>query len=343
MTSTSVGATILGCLGTTLSPDEVAFFRAANPWGFILFARNVEDPAQLRRLTSDLRETIGRDAPIFIDQEGGRVQRMRAPNWSEWLPPLDMVQLVMEMAEPGQGLAAACRAMELRYRIIAAELHAVGIDANCAPCLDVASDITHPFLRNRCFSDDPSVVAALGRAAAIGHLAGGVLPVVKHMPGHGRASLDSHKALPTVTANLADLIAQDFVPFTALNDLPLAMTAHIIYTAIDAEHPATTSPRMVEVMRKDIGFGGLLISDDLSMNALSGSLGDRAAATIAAGVDVAMHCNGKSEEMDLVVAAAGRLSLAAAARADHALAVRIFPETVDIAVLRSDLSGLMDG
>ena len=343
MIESAVGATILGCLGPTVSASEAAFFRAANPWGFILFARNIEDPAQLRRLTSGLRETVGRDAPIFIDQEGGRVQRMRAPHWTEWLPPLDMVKMAMGAAAPGQGLAAACRAMELRYRIIAAELYGVGIDANCAPCLDVASEMTHPFLHNRCFSDDPMVVAQLGRAAAKGHLAGGVLPVVKHMPGHGRASLDSHKALPTVTASHADLTRHDFLPFKALKDLPLAMTAHIIYTAIDAERPATTSPQMVQLMRREIGFDGLLLSDDLSMNALSGSLAARTTATLAAGVDIALHCNGKPEEMEPVVAAAGQLSPAAAARATRALAARILPETVDIAALRSDLLSLMNG
>lgn len=342
MTSGTVGATILGCLGPSLTPKEAAFFRAANPWGFILFARNVEDPAQLRRLTSDLRESVGRDAPILVDQEGGRVQRLRAPHWTEWLPPLDMVKLVVEAAEPGQGLAAACRAVELRYRMIAAELLGVGIDANCAPCLDVATNNTHPFLHNRCFSDDPSDVAVLGRAAAQGHLAGGVLPIVKHMPGHGQASLDSHKELPKVTAPLSSLISRDFVPFKALNDLPLAMTAHIIYTAIDSENPATSSAKMVEVMRRDIGFDGLLMSDDLSMNALSGSMGERAAATIAAGVDIALHCNGKAEEMEPVVAAAGTLRDRAANRAALALGTRTQPETVDIAALRSDLSALLN-
>ncbi|WP_050523856.1 beta-N-acetylhexosaminidase [Pseudorhodobacter wandonensis] len=341
--SASICATILGCLGPVLTAREAAFFRAANPWGFILFARNVESPAQLRDLTADLRDSVGRDAPIFIDQEGGRVQRMRAPHWTEWLPPLDMVEIVTAHAPQGQGLAAACRAMELRYRIIAAELRGVGIDANCAPCLDVASAQTHDFLRNRCFSDSAEVVAQLGRAAANGHLAGGVLPVVKHMPGHGRAQLDSHKALPTVTATRAELEAHDFVPFKALNDLPMAMTAHIIYTDIDAGQPATTSAKMVDVMRNEIGFGGLIMSDDLSMNALSGSLGERASATIAVGIDLALHCNGDPAEMAAVVAGAGTMTTAAMARATHALAARRIPETVDIAALQADLSGYISG
>ncbi|WP_022703517.1 beta-N-acetylhexosaminidase [Pseudorhodobacter ferrugineus] len=343
MTAGATSATILGCLGPTLSAAEAAFFRNANPWGFILFARNVQDPSQLRSLTAALRDAVGRNAPIFIDQEGGRVQRLRAPHWTEWLPPLDMVNIAMDLAPAGHGLDAACRAMELRYRIIASELLSVGIDANCAPCLDVASDVTHPFLRNRCFSDYPDVVAQLARAAANGHLAGGVLTVVKHMPGHGRATADSHKDLPTVTATRADLNAYDFAPFKALADLPMAMTAHIIYTAIDPDLPATTSPKMVQVMRDDIGFGGLLISDDLSMNALSGDYASRAAKTIAAGVDIALHCNGKPEEMEPVVAGAGHMSSASMARANSALALRIKPETVDIEALRSDLSGLMDG
>ena len=335
-------AAVLGLLGPDLSPAEARFFRAVNPWGFILFARNVTDPAQLRRLTADLRASVGRDAPIFVDQEGGRVQRLRAPHWTEWLPPLDMVQMAMS-ASPDAPEDAACRAMELRYRLIAAELHAVGIDANCAPCLDVASPQTHDFLRNRCFSDDPALVARLGRAATDGHLAGGVLPVVKHMPGHGRASLDSHKDLPRVAAPRAQLAAHDFAPFRALNDLPIAMTAHIVYEAIDAEAPATTSARMVQLMRQDIGFDGLLISDDLSMNALAGSLAQRAAATIAAGVDIALHCNGKMEEMAPLADALGPLTLEAARRCDAALARRILPETVDIAALRADLAALVNG
>jgi beta-N-acetylhexosaminidase len=337
-----VRAAVLGLLGPDLSPVEAAFFRKVNPWGFILFGRNVTDPAQLRRLTADLRAAVGRDAPIFVDQEGGRVQRLRGPHWSEWLPPLNMVRMAMEAA-PDTPEQAACRAMELRYRLIAAELRGVGIDANCAPCLDVASSKTHPFLLNRCFSNDPALIARLGRAAADGHLAGGVLPVIKHMPGHGRATLDSHKGLPRVTAPRAMLETHDFVPFRALSDLPIAMTAHIVYDAIDAENPATTSATVVQVMREGIGFAGLLMSDDLSMNALAGSLGERAAATIAAGVDIALHCNGKMEEMVPVVEAAGDLTPKATLRAQAALALRKDPETVDIAALRADLSGLVNG
>lgn len=339
----SLSATVLGPLGPSLSPDEAAFFRDADPFGFILFARNVEDPAQLRRLTADLRQAVGRDAPVFVDQEGGRVQRLRAPHWSEWLPPLDMVRLAMASAAEGQGIAAAARAMWLRYRIIAAELQGVGIDGNCAPCLDVATDNTHPFLRNRCYSDDPSVVIALGRAVAEGHLAGGVLPVMKHMPGHGRATMDSHKDLPMVADGAARLREVDFQPFRALRDLPIAMTAHVVFSQIDVNHPATTSPRMVALMREEIGFDGLLMSDDLSMNALSGGLGDRAAASLAAGVDLALHCNGKLEEMQAVVAAAGEMSEPARRRCDAALALRNPAGMVDIGALQAELSGLLNG
>jgi beta-N-acetylhexosaminidase len=336
------GATILGCLGPVLSADEAVFFCAANPWGFILFSRNVQSPVQLRQLTAQLRESVGRNAPIFVDQEGGRVQRLRAPHWSEWSPPLEMVTAVMQNAAPGAQLAQAKRAMYLRYRLIAAELMDVGIDGNCAPCLDLASADTHPFLHNRCYSDTALVVTALGRAAAEAHLAGGVLPVIKHMPGHGRGTIDSHKDLPVVTTPRKVLEDNDFEPFKALSDLPLAMTAHVVYTSIDPDQPATTSPRMVAVMRGQIGFDGLLISDDLSMNALWGTVGERAANTIAAGVDIALHCNGKPDEMAAVVASAGPLTAAAEARAKRALAARINPEPVDIAALQSELSSLMN-
>lgn len=324
-------AAILGLAGTAPTPDETAFFRDAAPWGFILFARNLDSPAQVARLTGALRDAVGRDAPVFIDQEGGRVQRLRAPHWREWTPPLDFV------AQAGAG---AARAVWLRHRIIAAELRALGIDANCAPCLDLATPDTHPFLRNRCLSDDPAQVAALGRAAAGGLLAGGVLPVMKHMPGHGRATVDSHKGLPRVTAPRATLEA-DLTPFRALADLPLGMTAHVVYDAIDPDAPATLSPAAIRLIRDDIGFGGLLMTDDIGMGALSGSVATRAAAAIAAGCDLVLHCNGDLAEMQAVVAAAGPLT--APARAEAALAARIPPDAVDIAALDAELRGVMQG
>lgn len=323
------GATILGVQGLDLDAGEAAFLRESDPWGFILFARNVDTPAQVRRLTGDLRDAVGRDAPVFVDQEGGRVQRLRAPHWREWTPPLDFV---------AQAGAAAERALRLRCRLIAHELRGVGIDGNCSPCLDVARPETHPFLRNRCLSDDPAAVARLGRAVAEGHLDGGVLPVVKHMPGHGRAVADSHQALPHTAATVAELAA-DFLPFQALADLPLGMTAHVAYTALDVS-PATTSATMVARIRHDIGFDGLLMTDDIGMNALSGPPGQRAAAAIAAGVDVVLHCNGDRAEMAQVVAAAGAMTIPAAERAARALAARRVPGPVDIAAVEGELRAL---
>lgn len=327
------GATILGCLGPDLSADEAAFFRDADPWGFILFARNVESPAQLRRLTADLREAVGRNAPVLTDQEGGRVQRLRAPYWREWSPPLMLAQATG---------ADAPRAFWLRSRLIAHELRACGIDANCAPCLDIATRQTHPFLLNRCLGQDAATVASIGRAVAEAHLAGGVLPILKHMPGHGRGTADSHHALPTTPAPLTELEGTDFAPFAALSDMPMGMTAHLVFSAIDSA-PATTSAAMIALIRHRIGFQGLLMTDDLSMNALSGDVGTRAGAAIAAGCDVALHCNGKRPEMEQVVAAAGRLSAPAAVRAARALDARHLPEPVDIAALEAELRALAGG
>lgn len=323
------GATILGCLDPVLSATEAAFFRDADPWGFILFARNVDTPDQLRRLTADLRASVGRDAPILVDQEGGRVQRLRAPHWRDWLPPLEQMVL------------GGVPAMRLRYRLIAAELRAVGIDVNCAPTLDLATEATHPFLRNRCYGTTPESVAQVGRAVADGLLAGGVLPVMKHLPGHGRATGDTHHDLPTVATDLETLDASDFAAFRALNDLPMAMTAHIVFSALDPAAPATLSPTMIRLIRERIGFDGLLMTDDLSMQALSGSLADRAAASIAAGCDVVLHCNGKPWEMEQVVAASGLLSPAGVARAEAALAARHAPDAVDLAALAAEFEAVM--
>lgn len=322
-------ATILGCLGPRLRRDEAAFFRDADPWGFILFARNVEDPEQLRRLTGDLRAAVGRDAVVMVDQEGGRVQRLRAPHWREWLPPLD------QMARGGAA------AMRLRTQLIALELRDVGIDSDCAPVLDIASELTHPFLKNRCYGTDIASVIAGGRAVVEGLTAGGVLPVMKHMPGHGRATGDTHKDLPRVEASLEDLRETDFAAFRAFRDLPMAMTAHIVFPALDPEHPATQSAKALRMIREETGFDGLLISDDLNMEALKGSLAERAGASIAAGCDIALQCNGKRAEMEQVVTAAGSLTPAAAARAAAALACRRPPEPVDRAALSAEFEAMM--
>ncbi len=323
------GAAIFGCLGPHLAPHEAAFFRDADPFGFILFARNIETPAQVSRLCCDLRASVGRRAPILIDQEGGRVQRLRAPHWREWAPPLDTA------------LAAgtnAPRVMALRAQIICAELLTLGIDANCAPVADIAGPQTHPFLRNRCYGTDAASVAAIARAVADAHLDMGVLPVVKHLPGHGRADLDTHLHLPRVSAPLDDLMATDFAPFAALRDLPMAMTAHIIFDSLDPLRPATQSPAAIDAIRNIIGFNGLLISDDLNMQALAGDLGQRTAAAIGAGCDIALHCNADAAQMAAVAAAAGSMGQGSRARAAAALARRGAPKPVDIAALEAEFS-----
>jgi beta-N-acetylhexosaminidase len=333
MTETGRGAAILGCEGPVLLADEVAFFRDYDPFGFILFARNIVSPEQLLRLTGDLRACVGRNAPIFVDQEGGRVQRLRGPVWQEWTPPLDFVQAAGDHA---------VAAMALRYRLIAAELRSMGIDANCAPCADVIGPDTHPFLKNRCYGDDPARVGAIARAVADAHLAAGVLPVMKHLPGHGRSTVDTHLDLPTVTTDRATLQTTDFSPFRAMADLPLAMTAHLVFTAYDAA-PATQSPVMIDVIRRDIGFDGLLMTDDLNMQALSGALAERAARSIAAGCDLALHCNGDLAEMQVVARAAGAMTPPARARAAAALARRDPQPDLDVAQWKADLAFLLPG
>jgi beta-N-acetylhexosaminidase len=324
------GATIFGCAGLELSAPERAFFREADPFGFILFARNIGTPDQVRRLTADLRDAVGRNAPVLVDQEGGRVQRLRSPHWQEWDPPLDTV-------ERAGSPAAAARAMRLRMAVIGAELRAVGIDANCAPVADVARPETHPFLRNRCYGSDPATVAVIARSVADGLMEGGVLPVMKHLPGHGLSHLDTHLDLPTVDAALDELRAVDFAPFRALADLPMAMTAHLVFAALDPGLPATQSPKMIGLIRDEIGFRGLLMSDDLNMQALSGTLAERTRRSIAAGCDIALHCKGDLAEMQEVAGAAGDMGPAALARARATIAAR--PAAgVDLATARQALA-----
>ncbi len=330
---TRFGATILDADGFRLSADEVAFFRDADPYGFILFARNIDTPDQVRALCADMRNAVGRECPITIDQEGGRVQRLRAPTWREWLPPLDFVTAAGDQAE---------RAMYLRGRIIADELRAVGVDSNCAPMVDIATDTTHDFLRNRCYGFDAATVATLGRAMGQGMLDGGVLPVVKHIPGHGRATLDSHFDLPRVDAPAEALMPTDFAPFKALADMPMGMTAHLVYEAYD-DAPATLSPKMMKVIRDDIGFDSLIMTDDISMKALSGSLTDLSRAALDAGCDVILHCNGTLAERMEVATAAGQMTDAAQARADAALAMRHAPDDIDISAADAELEALLGG
>lgn len=324
------GATILGCAGTRLSKDEAAFFKDANPFGFILFARNIENPDQVLALSHELRCAVGWQAPIFIDQEGGRVQRLCAPYWTQWSPPLDMLS---QTANPA-------RAMWIRSRLIAHELRLVGIDGNCAPCVDIAYFDTHLFLKNRCYGFNAHEVSQNARAAADGLLAGGVLPVMKHLPGHGRARLDSHKALPKVNASADELRKSDFAAFRPLQHLPLAMTAHIIYTNIDPDTPATQSKIMIDEIRQNIGFEGLLMSDDINMHALSGLLGERSQKTLKAGCDIVLHCSGELSEMKEVAFASGQLSLQGQERALRALKARQIADDCDVGALRSELDSL---
>ena len=309
-----VGACILGCEGTVVKPEERRFFQDADPFGFILFSRNIEEPQAVRRLADALRSAVGRNAPVLIDQEGGRVQRLRGPHWREWLPPLEQC----EMLAPDR----AAEAMALRYEIIGSELRALGIDTNCVPTADTATVQTHPVLFNRCYSRDPDRVAALARAVADGCFRGGVLPVVKHIPGHGRPGSDSHLELPETGATKEELSDTDFKPFRALRDLPVGMTGHVVYRAIDPVSPATQSSTAIGIVRGEIGFDGLLMTDDISMNALSGGIRERARRSLDAGCDLVLHCNGKMSEMADAAEEAGTLSGASASRASRALDAR---------------------
>ena len=330
-------ACILGCAGPRLSAEEKAFFRDARPWGFILFKRNIESPDQVRALTDALRACIDRaDAPVLIDQEGGRVQRLGPPHWPTYPPGRAYGQLAPSLRREMARLGA---------RLIAHDLADVGINVDCLPVLDVPAAGAHDVIGDRAYAVSADGVASLGRAAAEGLMAGGVLPVVKHIPGHGRAGADSHKALPVVEASLAELDASDFAPFRVLSDMPMAMTAHVVYTAIDAAGPATTSSRVIdEIVRGAIGFQGLLMSDDLSMKALSGDLAELADASLSAGCDIALHCNGDPVEMQAVVAGSWPLAGASEARAKAALAriVRA-PEPLDVAEARARFEAAFAG
>jgi beta-N-acetylhexosaminidase len=328
-----IRAAVLGCAGPSLGAEECAFLGDAQPWGLILFKRNVVDRAQLRALACDFRAIVGRaDAPVLIDQEGGRVQRMGPPYW-----------LPVPAAARFAAASAPERAAWLAARLIAADLFEVGINVNCAPVLDVAGEGMHAAIGARAFSDSAERVAALGRAYADGLIAGGVAPVVKHMPGHGRAQVDSHLDLPVVTASREALAARDFLPFAALSDLPMAMSAHIVFTAIDDQAPATTSPRVVsQIMRGAIGFDGLIFSDDTSMKALRGSFTEKTRAIFAAGLDIVLHCNGDLAEARQVVAAAPELKGEALRRAEAALnCVAGGPQAFDAAAGRAELEALL--
>lgn len=331
-------AAIYGCSGHRLTEAERAFFAEVRPWGFILFRRNIDSPDQVRALTADLRDSIGdADAPILIDQEGGRVQRMGPPHWPKY-PPAEAY------LKASNDPLTARELVRLGARLMAHDLKAVGINVDCAPVLDVPVPGAHDIIGDRAWARDPDTVAQLGRAAAEGLLAGGVLPVIKHLPGHGRAFADTHKELPTVHADLETLDAWDFAPFRALSDMPIAMTAHIVFTAIDKKRPATQSKKAIKLIRERLGFGGLLLSDDLVMNALSGTLTERAQAALKAGCDLVIHWNGDMAEMRQVAEGVGALKGKAAKRAEAALA-RIVrePEPLDPHAAHARFDALLGG
>jgi len=312
-------AVIFGCAGATLSTEERRFFREADPFGFILFARNSSDPEQLKRLVAELRESVQRrDAPVLIDQEGGRVARLQEPHWRH--PPAQGV--FAELAE--HSVDNAKRAAYLNARLIGRELAAAGITVDCLPVLDLPQTGGHGIIGDRALGKNPETIAALGQAICEGLLAEAVLPVIKHLPGHGRARVDSHKALPVVDTSLETLRETDFAPFRSLALLPWAMTAHVVYTAIDPDRPATVSPEVIStVIRGEIGFKGLLLSDDLGMEALAGELDRRASASLAAGCDLALHCSGVIKEMKLVAEGTPPMTQDAEGRAQYAEAMRL--------------------
>ena len=331
-------AFITGLSGPALTDNERVFLREAEPWGLILFQRNVTGPEPLRRLIEEVRATLGRAAPVLIDQEGGRVQRLGPPHWPSYPPGAAYGALHDRDRETG--LAAA----QLGARLIAADLAALGIDVDCMPIADVPVAGADPVVGDRAYGTEPAKVAAIAGAIARGLAEEGVLPVIKHIPGHGRATADSHNRLPVVSADRATLEATDFAAFRPLAGLPLAMTAHVVFTAVDPIAPATISGTIVhDVIRDSIGFKGLLMSDDVSMRALSGSIAERSRAAIAAGCDVVLHCNGDMPEMLAVAAEVPKLAGAAARRSAAALASRKPAVPIDLAAGRVEFLRLMAG
>ena len=322
-------AFITGLAGLTISADERAFLREAAPWGLILFKRNIGTPDQVAEIIQSFRDVLGWHAPVLIDQEGGRVQRLGPPQWPVY-PPGAAYGAIYDR-DPTSGLAAA----RLGGRLIASDLFRLGLDVDCLPIADVPVPGGDPVIGDRAYGLEPGKVAAIAGAVAQGLLAGGVLPVLKHLPGHGRAKADSHKALPVVDTPRDLLEKTDFAAFKPLAGLPLGMTAHVVFSAIDPRAPATTSVTMVsQVIRGAIGFTGLLMSDDVSMGALSGTIAERSHAALAAGCDVVLHCNGDLTEMAQVAGASPVLSGLSAERAGAALALRRAPDAFDVADAR---------
>ena len=330
-------AVILGCAGVALDAGERRFLADADPAGFILFKRNCESPEQTRALVAALREAVSRpDSPVLIDQEGGRVVRLGPPHWHA--PPAAASLGALAVIDE----AAGERAARLSARLVAADLFALGITVNCVPVLDLRLAGASKVVGDRSLGSDPALVARLGRAVVEGHGAGGIVPAIKHMPGHGRARADSHAVLPRVEVPLEELRASDFAPFRALRDVPVGLTAHVLFTALDPERPGTLSPTVIgEAVRGAIGFDGLLVSDDLSMGALTGPVGARAADSLAAGCDLALHCNGNRAEMEEVADAVPRLAGRAGERFERMMSLRRPPGEFDEAGARAELDALL--
>ena len=337
----AIGAFISGCSGTSLTDREISFFQRAAPWGLILFKRNCETPDQLKALTSAFRSAVGRrDAPVFVDQEGGRVQRLGPPSnaWRKYPPARAYGDLYAVDA------VKSLRSARHVGRLMAEDLIAAGITVDCVPVLDVPQPDAHDIIGNRAYSMNREEIIALARAHVAGLLDGGVLPVIKHIPGHGRARADSHLALPVVDASKVELAGHDFPPFAAFADAPMAMTAHVVYSAIDKAAPATLSAKVIKkVIRGEIGFRGLLMTDDLSMKALSGSYAEKTSRALEAGCDLVLHCNGDLAEMEEVAAAAGILKGKALRRAKAALKMARKPQPFDRRAALRDLQALVTG
>jgi len=331
-------AFITGVAGTNLSAEERNFIAAERPWGFILFKRNVADPAQVTALTDQLRAAVGEpNAPVLIDQEGGRVQRLSPPHWPLYPPGAAFGSLYDIDA------ALGLRAALLSARLIGDDLAELGVTVDCLPLADVPVAGADAVIGDRAYGTEPTKVSAIARAVTVGLAQGGILPVLKHIPGHGRATADTHLRLPVVDTAQAELEKTDFAAFRPLVDLPMAMTAHVVFSAYDPAHPATTSATMIEtVIRGLIGFQGLLMSDDVSMNALAGSIAERTRAIFAAGCDLVLHCNGKLDEMREVASETPELSGKALIRAERALASRKPPVPFDRAAARAELDALID-
>ena len=334
-----ITSAIFGCSGLSLTQDERDFFHEVQPWGFILFGRNVDTPEQVTALVAELKSCVSHDdVPILIDQEGGRVRRLRPPHWEAY-PAGEVFG-----EHYHQDKKRALRFAWLQSRLMACDLQQLGINVDCLPVLDVPVRGSHDVIGDRAYGTEPVIVSDIGLAASEGLLSGGVLPVIKHIPGHGRAGVDSHKDLPVVTATISELEKSDFEPFRRLNEMPLAMTAHVVYTAIDADNPATTSKRVIkDIIRDYIRFDGLLMCDDLSMHALKGSFEERTSASFDAGCDVVLHCNGDLSEMRPIAVASPKLSGDSLRRAVQATDLFASVKACDEDDLRNEFRILCDG